>query len=413
MTARLGEILVSERACSYGDVREALQNQAIFGGRLGTNLLELGAVTEAALAHALGTRTGAPPLFGDLPPDPAALRLLDARLADRWDVVPYHVAERRLAILTRDPADLRMLDEVAFATSRHVHPFVVPEARLWRTLRSAYGLDRQVRGFPGERIKAEEAPARRVATGPDLMDEAGFDALYGRVGLQAPPPPAPPPADDLPVEDLLEPIEPEPPPLSPAVLDGLMRAHGHAPPAALPAGAALPPPVLARAPAPEPSPLAFAEALRFLEGVGERGAIARTVLRYARSKFRRAVLLTVRQGEAHGWAGLGAGLTDEAVHRIRLTLATPGVVATVVSSSAPYVGPLPKTWANVRLLKDLGGGVPKSALLLPVLALGRVVNVLYADNGRGEQVNAGDLGDLLILGTRIAQSYEVLVRRAV
>jgi hypothetical protein len=57
--------------------------------------------------------------------------------------------------------------------------------------------------------------------------------------------------------------------------------------------------------------------------------------------------------------------------------------------------------------------VPKSALLVPVLALGRVVNVLYADAGRGRQVDAGDLGELLILAARIALSYDDLAGRAV
>jgi hypothetical protein len=137
------------------------------------------------------------------------------------------------------------------------------------------------------------------------------------------------------------------------------------------------------------------------------------MLRHARSRFARALLLTVRHDEAHGWAGLGGGLTPQAVHAIRLPLTTPGVVATVVETRAPCVGPLPRTWANIRLLKGLGGGVPASALLVPVVALGRVVNVLYADNGRGAQVEAGDLGELLILAARIAQSYDALARRAV
>jgi hypothetical protein len=88
-------------------------------------------------------------------------------------------------------------------------------------------------------------------------------------------------------------------------------------------------------------------------------------------------------------------------------------VATVVSTQAPFVGPLPKTWSNIRLLKGLGGGVPSSALLVPVMALGRVVNVLYADNGRGHQVEAGDVGELVILAARIARSYDALASRAV
>jgi hypothetical protein len=136
------------------------------------------------------------------------------------------------------------------------------------------------------------------------------------------------------------------------------------------------------------------------------------VLRYARSKFRRALLLTVHRGVAQGWAGLGERLTPDVVRRVRLRLGAPGIVDTVVATRAHYLGPIPKTEANVRLLKQLGGGVPGNAFLVPILALGRVVNVFYADNGRGALVDSGDLGELLILATKIAQSYDVLLARA-
>jgi hypothetical protein len=106
-------------------------------------------------------------------------------------------------------------------------------------------------------------------------------------------------------------------------------------------------------------------------------------------------------------------VTVEAVRRLRLPLSAEGVVATVVATQSHFLGPLPKTPSNVRLLKELGGGVPRSAFVIPLLALGRVVNVLYADNGRGELVDPTDLGELLILATRIAQGYDALARRAV
>ncbi len=411
MPARLGEILVAEGACSAAAVAEALQCQAIFGARLGTNLLELGRVTEEALAFALGHQAGAPALYGELPPDPAALRLLDRRVADRWDVVPYLVADKRLAVLARDPGDMNMLDEVAFATGKHVQAFVVPEARIWRMLRRSYGIDRERRGI-------DLAPERRAWTPPpmpavhlpegDLMAESEFEGLYGQLaGIPTPPPGTlraltPDLAAFLGAEVPIDLSTATPTPTSTPTSTSTSTSTA----APIPAPADDPPP-------PEPSPLSFADALRFLEGVEERGAIGRTVLRHARSRFARALLLTVRHDEAHGWAGLGGGLTPQAVHAIRLPLSTPGVVATVVETRAPYVGPLPKTWANIRLLKGLGGGVPASALLVPVVAMGRVVNVLYADNGRGAQVEAGDLGELLILATRIAQSYDALARRAV
>jgi hypothetical protein len=161
----------------------------------------------------------------------------------------------------------------------------------------------------------------------------------------------------------------------------------------------------------EPSPLSFAEASALLEGVDQRDAIASAVLRFARSRFKRAVLLTVQRGAAHGWAGLGERLGADSVRRIHLGLGTPGIVDTVVRTSAHFLGPIPKTEANIRLLKALGGGVPANAFIVPILALGRVVNVFYADNGRGGLVDAAGIGELLILATRIAKSYDALLAR--
>lgn len=376
---RVGELLVQDGACTPERVREALQNQAIFGARLGTNLLELGAVAEPDLARALGRRHGVPCVHGDVALDPRALALVRPELADRHDVVPYLRADRRLAVLARDPSDLAMLDEVAFATGLRVHPVVAPEARIWALLRRAYGVARPLRGLEVDPARAAAMRGRRPEAAPlapaaDLIDEGAFEALYGHVGTGALPRSAG----------------------APELREADFRAL------AAPLGGV----------EPEPSPLAFAEAVRLIEGVDDRDAIARTVLRYARARFRRAVLFTVQRGVAEGWAGLGDGLGRDAVARIRIPLGAPGVVDTVVSTRAHFLGPIPKTEANVRLLKLLGGGVPGNAFLVPILALGRVVNVFYGDAGRGATVDASEVGELLILAARIAQSYETLVARA-
>jgi prepilin-type processing-associated H-X9-DG protein len=49
---------------------------------------------------------------------------------------------------------------------------------------------------------------------------------------------------------------------------------------------------------------------------------------------------------------------------------------------------------------------------MPILARGQVVNVLYADGGRGGHVNPDGVGELLILAAKIAQSYDALLARA-
>ncbi len=376
---RLGEMLVKQGACSDAAVRDALKNQIIFGGRLGTNLLEIKAVTEEALARTLGRQHALPSLFGDLQLDEHATALLTAEIADRCDAIPYVLADRRLAVIVVDPRNLAMLDDVAFATGKQVHPIVAPEARVWALLRQRYAIDRHLRGIDvdfaevqgridharGLRPDAPEDGKRGPTPGDaDLIDQGAFEAIYGAPGR--------PPA-------------------------GSPRA---------PLLAAPPPDNVA-----EPSPLSFAEASRFLEGVDERDAIAKTVLRYARSKFKRALLLTIDRDAAHGWAGLGERLGAHAVRRMHLALGTPGILETVVVTRAHFLGPIPKTDANIRLLKALGGGVPANALLVPILALGRVVNVFYADNGKGGVVDSGDVGELLILATRIAKSYDALLER--
>ncbi|HET9599290.1 MAG TPA: hypothetical protein VFP65_27200 [Anaeromyxobacteraceae bacterium] len=169
--------------------------------------------------------------------------------------------------------------------------------------------------------------------------------------------------------------------------------------------------VVSRAPG-EVAALRFDEAVAALAGVADRGAIARIVLRYALSRFRRAVLLTVHGRGADGWEGMGEGLTPQTVARVHVPLGKPGVVQTVVESRSHVLGPLAKTEANIALLRGLGGGAPRTSFAMPVLARGQVVNVLYADDGRGRMVNPEGLGELLILAAKISQSYDLLLARA-
>ena len=411
---RLGELLVARGECARSAIDEALQAQAIFGARLGTNLLEAGAITEERLALALGDRHRAPALYGDLALDPEALGLIAAADADRWEVVPLRAIGRKLALLTLDPGNVAVLDEVAFATGRSIIPFVVPESRLWRLLVRSYRVFREERGVDQHRAPMSRGLVAEATAGPDLIDEGEFDALYGRVGLTTPLPfqsPLLAPASTAPPEPAPDPAAPpapdpgHPEELPPFDFSGAFPLVPELEP--IPDDEAIAEPV------PEPEAIGFAEAVQALEGVRERGAIARTVLRYARSRFQRALLLTVQRGEIHGWVGMGPGVNVEQVARLRLPLAAEGVLPTVAETRSHFLGPLQKNESNIRLLRALGGGVPKSAFVVPVLALGKVVNLLYADNGRGEQVDPSDLGELLILAARIAQGYDALARRAV
>ena len=159
----------------------------------------------------------------------------------------------------------------------------------------------------------------------------------------------------------------------------------------------------------EDTPLDFKEALRLLEGVSDRKAIAHVVLRASRSKAKRALLLLVQGGVALGWDGLGDGL-EQAAQIVAIPLSAPSAFQLVVKTRSHFLGPLQKTPLNVRFLAQLGKKVPLSSLIVPILHRSRVSHLLYLDNGHKQQAPT-DVGEMLILSQRIGQTVEALVQK--
>jgi hypothetical protein len=147
MEHRIGEILVEMKACSAQELQAGLQTQSIFGGRLGTNLLELGIVDERQLAVALSRAHNLPCVGEDVEPEPDAIAALSPELVERFGVVPLHADAHHLRVAVMNPRDLPSLDDLAFATGRTVQPVVAPEARVWALMRRFYGIEKGLRGL--------------------------------------------------------------------------------------------------------------------------------------------------------------------------------------------------------------------------------------------------------------------------
>src|SRR5687768_13972960 len=101
MAARrlLGQILKDLGAVHEGMVQEALAGQRERGGRIGEILMELGHIDRAQLARALAEQAGLP--FWDIaskPPQPEAVRRLDAASARAFRVMPLALAGSELTV---------------------------------------------------------------------------------------------------------------------------------------------------------------------------------------------------------------------------------------------------------------------------------------------------------------------------
>jgi hypothetical protein len=94
MAVKLGELLIKKNLLTQAQLEEALQAQVIFGGTLGTILIEMGLITEDALAEILAQQLSIPCAkpgqLQDIPED--VIKIISPELADKHKVVPIAVS---------------------------------------------------------------------------------------------------------------------------------------------------------------------------------------------------------------------------------------------------------------------------------------------------------------------------------
>jgi hypothetical protein len=89
-----------------------------------------------------------------------------------------------------------------------------------------------------------------------------------------------------------------------------------------------------------------------------------------------------------------------------LSLQDPSFLREAVETRRPHVGPLEPTHANLKLVKRLGGILPREAVALPLMARDAVRLVLYGDNG----ARGGPIGPLDVLEGAADRASRILER---
>jgi hypothetical protein len=407
----LDKLLLADGVCSEEQIDDALRNQVILGGRLGTNLLELGHIDEKTLVEYLSRLHGVPGLYGeDIFPQQDCQDLLSRDQVDRLDVIPYQKDRRQLRLLCIDPADLKKMDEVVFITGMRISPIVVAEVRLWKLLREFYDIRRQLRYITlAKEHLLESLPVQKKVGGKqetqkeslpsqeELVSEQDFEKYYYR-------------SLDLPMYTLAGQI-PKPNHHIPEAKEEAILLLEEVVTEVLPKEISQSPTKPESLESKQDLPIGFEEAKQLIEKVSDRNKVARTVLRFGRSLFARCMLFTVHQRIAVAWDFIAQGCSRESFENLYIPLDGPSVFSTVVKTKAHYVGSLVKTRINIEFLRVTGKQVPKSVFAMPILSYGRVVNVLYGDNGHKQFCSTDNIGELLILAQKISQSYDLLFQQ--
>jgi hypothetical protein len=144
---KLGEALVQGSLITRDQLRQALERQVIFGGRIGTNILELGFIKEGEMLSFLSTYFRVPAVkpsdLNDI--DAEVIACMSSELAGKYKVLPFKKDRNRLHVAMLDPREVASIDEMRFLTGNDIIPFIVTDLRLLYCLEKYYGIPRDLR----------------------------------------------------------------------------------------------------------------------------------------------------------------------------------------------------------------------------------------------------------------------------
>lgn len=387
MATKLGEMLVEAGGLSPVQLNEALKSQAVFGGRLGTNLIEMGYLGENDLAGFLSRKLGLPCVASEqlmsVPPD--VIRLVQKELAEKYHIIPLGREKKRLSLAMLDPSDLSLMDEISFVTGYFIIPIIAPELRMVLALEKHYGIKPDMRF-----VQAAEKIMERLSLHKEERKEDKVRRETGPVAL--------PPRQEM--EEIIEAhdedVTPEPSTrVEPLIVEPVAIDQDKA-------DIAKPAPVSAK-PA-GVSAETLAEKLAEAKG---REEIADILTAHLAGEFSRVVLFMIKGTVAEGWRAIYNNSAIAGIKELQISLEAPSVLKSVTDGKSYYLGAISDTPENSRLLAGMGGNTPSTALLVPLMLMGRTVAIVYVEGGKVPL--ASRLANLQKLVGKAAMAFEILI----
>jgi hypothetical protein len=170
---KLGEIFIERGILTNQQLEKALSAQLIYGGHLGTCLIEMGLVEEIQLGEVLSDVFQVPfadnDRFQNIPA--AVIKSIPLKLVQKLSAVPFERTKNQLSVALVDPKNLPGIDEISFVTGCKIVTWVAPEVRIAQALERYYGIPRRLRYITvcnaiDSRKKAATSPTEKSSAAP-------------------------------------------------------------------------------------------------------------------------------------------------------------------------------------------------------------------------------------------------------
>jgi type IV pilus assembly protein PilB len=180
MAKKLGQLLITENIISEDQLKKALDMQKTVGGRLGTNMVKLGYITEEKLVSFLSMQFGVPAInLAEHTIDPSVTKLIPAEMAKKYMILPVARVGATLTIAMTDPSNVFAIDDVKFMTGYNVEVAVSSESAIASAINHTYGggpKGTEVVATTTKTIDPEESSKILAAKDYTLSDDEDMDA---------------------------------------------------------------------------------------------------------------------------------------------------------------------------------------------------------------------------------------------
>jgi type IV pilus assembly protein PilB len=157
LTERLGELLIKRNYITPDQLKRALDEQKLKGGRLESNLVRLGYVKEDELLSFLSAQYRVPSVkISKMEINPNVIKLVPSSISKKYFIIPINRMGPKLTLAMADPSNIVVIDEIKFMTGFNVEPVVASETEIIDAIKKYYGGGGNVAGLGNISFEASD-----------------------------------------------------------------------------------------------------------------------------------------------------------------------------------------------------------------------------------------------------------------
>ncbi len=170
-SSRLGEMLVKSKLISDDQLKKALTQQSSGGGRLGSNLVKLGYLSEEDITSFLSKQYGVPSInLAHFEIDQSVIKLVPAEIAQKHMVIPINRKGNVITVAMADPSNIFAIDDIKFLSGFKVEPVVAAETSIKNAINKHYDSAGLVQDIMRDFDDREVSTVDESDEGPDVGD---------------------------------------------------------------------------------------------------------------------------------------------------------------------------------------------------------------------------------------------------